>query len=246
MGSGHLKRSDILELLNDMGYGQLPPTTVLDCMRIFETSQDGKVNYSNMVEYILENGLSAAVDDLAHELYKLLVPNESSALTDKAIRQCYKQIDTQMKDSFTVDELTQFLDDHGLFANREVVVGLYASIDYEHLGVRLNNFATWVRTYPTAARDTKAYYGLLSLSDIQKKLYAYLLLVSASRGTSLEELSSSFLVYDWRTPASGVITKSQFARALQRAGFPITKDEEKLLQTEFSASDGGNRVSYIR
>jgi hypothetical protein len=251
MGTGYLKRADVLELFNSMGYDYIPSSTLLTSFLLFETKVEGLVNYNNMIEYIRENGISLACQNLGLQIYDTIAESVKDSLdrngnviiSDKVIRNWYKKIDTFLKGSFTIGQLDTFLTNLEIPFDKETITALYVSMDTELLGVRLNNFATWLKSIHEAERESKLQYQLLSIREIQTKARAYLDIISKSNNTTLEEISSSFMIYDWKSPATGTITKSQFYRAVIRSGFPFTKNDCKLLQTEFSES---SLVSYVR
>ena len=97
-----------------------------------------------------------------------------------------------------------------------------------------------------AAYITTGTAASLSLAELQIKAHAYLRLVAASpsvpssSGTAsltLEGVLQSYLVYDWKKPATGLITKKAFERATSRVGFPFTRSELRSLSNQFSRQE---------
>ena len=288
MGNGYLKRADIIELLEISGFGHFSKIQILDVLKLFETngSSDNMVNYGNMIEYILENGISNEVRELSIWLYTIITTtdptdnttntnsasnNTTSTLNDKVIRAWYKRIDTALKGVFNVEQFSTFL--HSLATtstgdlsvpnlSQDVIMALYIHMDTENLGVRLNNFATWLRSFPsiytttnsTTTNNSKGNNGLnlalfpsLSLAEIKTKIHTYMRYISESKEVTIDEVSSSFMIYDWTTPATGEIEPSAFIYAIHRAGFPLTLADCRALETEFVVYKGSRRlVSYIR
>jgi Ca2+-binding EF-hand superfamily protein len=276
----------MMEILDQLGYGQIPKSIILNMLHLFETRNAGEVQYSNLVEYCRENGVSAALSECGSKLYDMILTSQykniyndagellatntttnintnttgtvggggksgpqqqqQQLLSDKTIRHWFKLIDPQLSGVFNIHQLQDFLELYGLSYSRDVIAALFASMDYEFLGVRLNNFATWCRQYTSNAKETLPLYMNLSLAEIQRKVHNYIQLVNQSTECSYDELVQSFKLYDWQTVNQGLITKAQFYRSVQRAGFPLTASECRVLQTELSAANGADRVSYTR
>ena len=282
MGNGYLKRADIIELLEISGFGHFSKIQILDVLKLFETngSSDNMVNYGNMIEYILENGISNEVSELSIWLYTIITTtdptdnsintntssnNTTSTLNDKVIRAWYKRIDTPLKGVFNVEQFSTFLRSLATTStgdlivpnlSQDVIMALYIHMDTENLGVRLNNFATWLRSFPSiyTTNDSTsnnslnlALFPSLSLAQIKTKIHTYIRYISESKEVTIDELSSSFMIYDWTTPATGEIEPSAFIYAIHRAGFPLTLADCRILETEFVVYKGSRRlVSYIR
>ena len=294
MGNGYLKRADIIELLEITGFGYFSKIQILDVLKLFETngngsgSSDNMVNYGNMIEYILENGISNEVRELSIWLYTIITTtdptdnttntnsasnNITSTLNDKVIRAWYKRIDTALKGVFNIEQFSTFLHSLASTSNttstgdlgvpnlsQDVIMALYIHMDTENSGVRLNNFATWLRSFPSiyTTADSKgdskgnnslnlALFPSLSLAEIKTKIHTYMRYISESKEVTIDEVSSSFMIYDWCTPATGEIEPSAFIYAIHRAGFPLTLADCRVLETEFVVHKGSTRlVSYIR
>lgn len=97
-----------------------------------------------------------------------------------------------------------------------------------------------------AASTTTDTATSLSLAELQIKAHAYLRLVAATSsapsgsgsGTlTLEEVLQSYLIYDWKKPATGLISKKAFKRATSRVGFSFTRSEIRSLSNQFSRQE---------
>ena len=99
--------------------------------------------------------------------------------------------------------------------------------------------------YSAASTNTDAATSL-TLAELQIKAHAYLRLVAASpsvpssSGTNtltLEDVLQSYLVYDWKKPSSGLISRTAFERATSRVGFPFTRSEIRSLSNQFARQE---------
>ena len=248
--AGEVQYSNFIEYCKENGIS----AALLECssklydMMLVYQIQDSKSEY-NQNQQQQQLGFMATSSTAATTIagHTLRTSNPSGKLlNDKTIRHWFKQIDPKLTGSFNIHQLQDFLELHGLSYPREVVAALFAAMDYEFLGVRLNNFATWCRQYTTNAKETLPLYLNLSLAEIQRKVHNYIQLVNQSTECTYDDLVQSFKVYDWAAKNHGLITRSQFYRAVQRAGFPLTADECRVLQTELSAANGADLVSYTR
>ena len=57
-GKGYARRADMIRVLTNLGYGNISQSDMLDMFQLFETKEDGLVNYMNFAEYVRENALS--------------------------------------------------------------------------------------------------------------------------------------------------------------------------------------------
>lgn len=228
---------------------QISQSLMLSMLQLFETRVDGQVNYGNMVEYVRENGVSALSDILSLEIFHMAINDDTGGSTpgDKAIMDLFKAIDSDGTGRLTVHQLAEFVDRAGLQAPKESIMAVFSAMDIESdgLGVRLHSFKTWLLSIPSAASAHAALYSHLSTAEVQRKANAYMLAVATAPDANLDELSQSYLVYDWHRPAQGAIDKALFARATQRAGFPFTAAEVRMISAEFSQGNTG-KVSYKR
>ena len=73
-----------------------------------------------------------------------------------------------------------------------------------------------MKEVPSAATAHAALYSNLTTAELQRKANAYLLAVATtSPEATLQEISESYLVYDWQRPAKGVLDKALFVRATE-------------------------------
>lgn len=237
VGTGHIKRADMLRALSDMGHGNVSQTTMLSILELFETRIDGQVNYSNFVEYIRENELSASLDAVSKKFHALVSNSEDN-------RSWYKKIDRDGTGSFNVQQFSTFLENCDIKAPKRVVSALFSSMNREGYGVHVNDFISWVKSYPEEYKNVYSFYNNLTIAELQRKAHKYMIAVATAGSQKLEEMASGYLIYDWNKPAAGFINKSLFSQATKYAGFPFTSGELRMLAAEFGSRDSSGKVSY--
>lgn len=242
-GSGAIKRTEMLQAIASFGYGQISQTLMLSMLQLFETRTDGQVNYGNMLEYVREAGVGIIAEEAAARVYEMVAGGPQREVNDQGIRDCFKAIDTSGSGYFNIQQLSTFLDAHGVHAPKEAIVAMYAAMDQDtdSVGIRLHGFALWLRAVPAAGQAFEALYSNLTSTEIQRKAHTYLVAVAATPDASLDELTQSYAVYDFRQPPQGAIDKTLFMHATARAGFPFTHSELRALAAEFGV---GGKVSY--
>ena len=237
VGTGHIKRADMLRTLADMGHGNISQSTMLSILELFETRVDGQVNYSNFVEYIRENELSVALDAVSKALHTLVSNGEDG-------RSWFKKVDRDGNGSFNLQQFSTFLENFEIKAPKRIISALFASMNREGYGVHVNDFMSWIKSYPEEYKNVYSFYNNLTIAELQRKAHKYMLAVASIGSQKLEEIGSTYLMYDWNKPAAGVINKSLFSKATKYAGFPFTTGELRMLAAEFGSRDSSGKVSY--
>ena len=250
-GSGQIKRADMMRAMSSLGYDHVGGAAMLSMLELFETKQDGQVNYGNFVEMVRESPLSASLDQAAHKVFELVTNSQVSsaaAVDEVKAREWFAKIDTGMRGKFTSKQLSTFLDSYDIRAPKEVYPALLGQMDSQGRGeVHMSDFVAWLRNLPHAQRNAAAMYSTPAISEIQRKASSFLVAVakSASAGAaspSLDEISGSYAVYDWRKPQTGSVDAPLFVSATKRAGFPFTTGEMRTLCAEFIDTYG--RIKY--
>ena len=251
-GSGYIRRSDMLRILADLGYAQVPQPQLMAILALFETRTEGQVNYANFVEYVRENEVSTGLTSLTRRLHTMMTQHDASL--EQKTKKWFNDIDKEQTGSFTAHQLADFLDRHDItHVSSEVVLALFAAMEKKTGGkgkVQISDFGLWLRGVPDAISTEASMYGSLTLAELQCKTHAYMLAVanaSSSSGISLEAIHQSYLVYDWVKPATGLVSKIGFERATTRAGFVFTSAELRVLSNQFAVSkhDGHTGTSLV-
>jgi len=237
VGTGHIKRADMLRALGDMGHSNISQSTMLSILEFFETRVDGQVNYSNFVEYIRENELSVALDQISKQLHSLVSNGEDG-------RSWFKKVDRDGTGSFNLQQFSTFLENFDIKASKRIASALFASMNREGYGVHVNDFISWVKSYPEEYKNVYSYYNNLTIAELQRKAHKYMIAVATAGSQKLEEMASPYLMYDWNKPSAGAINKSLFSQATKYAGFPFTAGELRMLAAEFGIRDSSGKVSY--
>ena len=255
-GTGYIRRSDMLRVLAELGYAQVPQPQLMAILALFETRTEGQVNYANFVEYVRENEVSSGLTSLTRRLHAMMTKHDASL--EQKTKKWFNDIDQEQTGSFTAHQLADFLDRHDItHVSPEVVLALFAAMEKKTGGngkVQISDFGLWLRGVPEAISTEASMYGSLTLAELQCKTHAYMLAVanaSSSAGISLEAIHQSYLVYDWPKPATGLVSKIGFERATTRAGFVFTASELRVLSNQFAASNreghtGTSLVAYKR
>jgi len=257
-GNGHIKRADMMRALASLGFEHLGASPTLAMLELFETKEEGQVNYSNFVECVRELPASQEIDRVSSDIFQRVTTmslntfaSDPRAQVDEAkARIVFGDIDSQHRGKFSKSQLVQYLTEQEIRASAQVVAPLLAQMDNSGRGeVSLHDFVTWVKNLPHATRLAGTMYSTPSLAEIQKKANSYMLAVakSASAGVtspSLEEVASSFSVYDWTHPPVHAIGRGLFFHACKRAGFCFSTGELRTLASEFAMNDNSGRVRY--
>ncbi len=163
----------------------------------------------------------------------------NNARGDAAVREWFSKIDRVGQGKFTIQNFADFLATQNIACSKEAVVALYARMDADGLGVQYSKFTAWIvqhgETQQVGVAEA-AGYSSLTLWEVQRKSYRYLVAVAGSTANSLEQISESYSVYDWRR--LGSVSKAAFMKATARAGFPFTANELALLSAEFGDGKG--------
>ena len=244
-GQGYIRRVDMLRCLKELGHIAVSQSVMQTMLQLFETRQDGMVNYLNFFEYVRESELTQNLEHLSVQLFQLFTTN-AAADADRSTREWYNRIDRSGKGIFSMHDLAAFIEAHDLPCAKEAIVALYTELDPEGLGVGYGRFSSWLKEVAHNQQQPNselALYSTLSLAELQRKANTYVVAVAGSPN-NVEDLTDSFLVYDWRRSDAGAMAKPLFVRATRRAGFPFTMSELRTLTSEFSLSADGEVVSY--
>jgi hypothetical protein len=110
-------------------------------------------------------------------------------------------------------------------------------MDSNSNGIRFAQFKDWVNG---SIKSDLNFQGDLTSAELKTKVSRYVSILSKKGIASPEQLSQCFLVYDWRQPSRGMITRSEFFRSCRIAGFVFTESELRHLSSEFSAESMGS------
>eukprot|EP01038_Epipyxis_sp_PR26KG_P008719 gene8719-11781_t len=243
-GHGYLRRSEMMALISDLGYGQLSNTIMLSMLDLFETKSEGLVNYPNFVEFVRDNELSKSLDDLSLQVFNIMT---SDGIDNAAVRNLFNQIDKTKQGKFSIQNFGDFLVERNLQVSKEVVLAFYLELDSNNSGVLFSKFMAWLNDYakhgPPFVIEQSIYAGL-TMVELQIKAHRYMAGIASSATVSLDTIIQSYMIYDWRKSDLGAIAKPLFLRATKRAGFPFTNNEIRVLGSEFSLNNNGEIVSY--
>lgn len=242
LGSGFIKRADMLRVLADIGQGQIGNRLILSILELFETKVDGQVNYGNFVQYVRENFLNTSYDIASQKLFSLLTNND---INDEAtMREWFRKIDQNGNGKINAREFAQFLENFEIHVSKEVISSMYMSfIKDDANGILINDFITWCKRYPENISESN-YYTSVSIAELQRKANKFMVAI-ASNSVNLDIINMSYKVYDWsKASIQGVLSKSLFINATKRAGFPFTSNELRMLASEFTSQSDSNGVSY--
>jgi Ca2+-binding EF-hand superfamily protein len=242
-GTGFIKRSDMLHVLGELGYDHVPQGLMQSTLQLFETKEEGKVNYANFIEYAREGTASAILDSLSNDFHMLVAGESNVQPEERDLRDVFKRICTNNEGKFGVQELAMFLNKAGIRAPSDTVLKLFVSMDSSGDGVRLSDLVSWARSYPASLNAAASLYSHTTMAEIQRKAHTFMLSVAATPGFSLEELLNSYYLYDWRRPTLDYVDRDIFMNATYRVGFPFTTQELKQLANEFKR---GDNVQYKR
>lgn len=244
-GQGFIKRVEMMRCLKDLGLGFTSQSVMQTMLQLFETRQDGLVNYLNFFEYVRESELSQSLEVLSMHMYQLFTKHGEKG--EAAIREWFGKIDKNNAGKFSIQQLLSFLGEHDIEAPKEAVAALYGELDQDGRGVQFSVFSKWLQDFVQThnkATDELAMYSTLNLAEIQRKAYTFVLAIARSASGNVEDLMESYLVYDWRRTDSGALAKPLFIRATRRVGFPFTMNELRMLASEFSLSNNGEVITY--
>lgn len=235
-GARVLRRSDILRAFGDMGYKM---SSLSNAIVLFETQTVGRVNYENLIEYILENSMCSAYDKLLTEFKDTVL--EETGGNQELIRKWFTYICSHREDSFTFDEFQNFLGQRGYSSSKEISGCLFGAMDKDRKGsVSFKDFYSWAMRNAPKVSDLA--FASLSIQELRKKAELYTKALHDA-GISPDGMTESYNVYDWRTPPLKAIDSLQFINATRRLGFPFIGNEMRMLCSEFS-SGTKDRVDY--
>lgn len=243
VGTGYIRRPEMLRVLTDLGYGQIASTTLLNILELFETRVDGQVNYNNFVDFVRENKYGKALDNLSTNFF-LFITKGNNRVDDGTIKDAFKKICRE--GSFNFQQFVAFVESQEIISPlppREVMSALFQSMEKDGRGVFLNDLISWARIHADDLRNKAALHTSLSLAELQRKANKYMLAVASASPAKLDDITRSYLVYDWTKQPSGTLQDSLFANATKRAGFPFTSSEIRLLSAEFSSKES-RKVNY--
>ena len=235
-GSRTLRRSDIMRAFDAMGYKS---STLSNAIRLFEANVDGRVNYENLIEFIIENSACSDYDKLVTDLKESIL--EDSKQRSEGMEKWFRYMDKESRGFFNFQDLKIFLKQRGFVSTRETAGCLFDAMDTDRKGaVDFKEFCKWLLK---ERRDVSSLaFTSLSVQELKKKSELYfsaLLQINVSPDVMMQ----SYRVYDWRVPPSDSVSGIQFFNATRRLGFPFTNDELRMLCSEFSSGKNDN-VNY--
>jgi Ca2+-binding EF-hand superfamily protein len=234
-GSGFMRRADMLRALTTFGYGHVGKSDFLDMVALFETREEGLVNYLNFSEFVSENNISRAFKDVENSL--------KAMFTQGSLLDWFKQIDSRNEGVIGVERFRDFLIGQGFEMSKEMIMAIISDMDTENLGVHFAHFKGWA-TKVSRPHDV-AFHGDLSNTDLKSKAQKYVIWVNKRGPAAIDHILQCFLLYDWPKPPTGFVRKSEFYRACYRAGFVFTESELHKLSSQFS-NDAYNKSSKVR
>jgi Ca2+-binding EF-hand superfamily protein len=242
LGSGFIKRADMLRVLADIGQGQIGNTLILSILELFETKVDGQVHYGNFVQYVRENFLNTSYDIASQKLFSLLTNNDINDETN--MREWFRKVDRNGNGRVNSREFAHFLENFEIHVSKEVISSIYMSFVKDNSnGILINDFITWCKRYPETVSQSN-YYTSVSIAELQRKANKFMIAI-ASNSVNLDIINMSYKVYDWsKASIQGTLSKPLFINATKRAGFPFTANELRMLASEFSSRGDNNGVSY--
>jgi Ca2+-binding EF-hand superfamily protein len=241
-GTGFLSRQEILRVLSELGFGYFTQKQTLDMIALFETRVDGQVNYSNFVEFVRDNSLSRSVDGLCEKIKCLVM--EKGGVQESNLRRWFRRFDKEGNGVVSLSSFIDFLAEFDLQMYPKQVISVvynFINIDGQGKGISFHEFSTWMST-PIDLHLSM--YSTTTKAEIQRKCHSYLVSLASYQETSLEELTQSYLIYDWRAPPSGAVGKGEFIRASILAGFPLSHAELRSLTAEFLLPSDDLKVLY--
>lgn len=240
-GTGFLSRQEMLKVMADIGFGYLNHKQALEILQLFETRVEGQVNYSNFVECVRNNDNSRAFDDLSNKIRDLIA--EKGGLHDNNLRRWYKKMDREGVGAVTEESFAEFLAEFDLneITSRLVISAVYNNMNASGGAVPYQDFCAWISTPPN---EHHSLFSITTSAELQKKANYYLLSLALHKDSSLEELTQGYLLYDWRTPPKGTVSKSEFIRASVHVGFPFSHRELRTLSGDFASHSDTTQVSY--
>lgn len=241
-GTGFLPRQDVLKVLSDLGFGHFTQQQTLNMITLFETRVDGHVNYSNFVEFIRDNLMSRYFDELCEKLQHLVT--EKGGTQENNLRRWYRRFDKEGLGSVSLASYLEFLAEFDLqHYPKQVTHAVYNFINNEKSGsgISFQEFNMWF-THPIDHHLSK--YATTTKAEIQRKCNLYLIALASFQESSLEQLTQAYLLYDWRTPPTGMIGKGEFIRASINGGFPLSHAELRSLCGEFPSHLDEGKVLY--
>ena len=239
-GNGYLRRADVLRALADLGYNQISQASALSMIAYFETKVEGSVQYSNFVEFVLENELSLLYSHLQSKLREIVLGKEGT--DEQNLRRWFRKLDKDGKGNFGQQQLVDFLEEFDLSGPPEVINVMYASMDKGMTGVHLADFVEWLKSGSDSS--VAVLFQPLTIAELQRKARIYIEAIAFNGSMTFEDISQSYLVYDWRHPPTGFVSRAEFAVATRRVGFAFTASELRMLASEFAVDDGSGRVAW--
>jgi Ca2+-binding EF-hand superfamily protein len=247
-GTGFLKRQEMLRGLAEAGYGHFSQSQSQAVMALFETDVEGHVNFGNLVEYCMSSPMGQTYAELEHSLRSIV-----GAKGQDDLPRWFRKIDSAATGFIDARALAVFLDQFDVHPPKAAVSALCRAMALSSGGSRsgevgVQEFSAWARKSLQAGpgpgpgpadRLGALAFSHLSLAELQRKAAAYLLAMALHRDGSLNDVSQSFQVYDWKKPSGGVIGRPEFCKAALRAGFLFTPSELDILTAEFSSPHGG-------
>lgn len=250
MGSGAIKRSDMMRALSELGHDHLGSAAMLSMLELFETKMEGHVNYGNFVEFVRENNLSQQMDSASSHLFELVTERQLSSgaavnLDEFLVRNWFDKIDVEGRGKVNPAQLGMFLEKKGISASKEAAQSLVGQMCQQgRTEVNAQDFTAWVKGLPNAQSNANSMYSTPGLGEIRRKAHAYMFAVAKAGSPSLDELSQCFSIYDWGRPQTGALDKEIFYHSCARAGFVFTMGELRTLVSEFGKE--GSSVQYRR
>jgi Ca2+-binding EF-hand superfamily protein len=235
-GSGYIRRADMLRALSTFGYGHFGKSDFLDLMALFETREEGLVNYLNFSEYVSENTISRAYKEVDESLRMMF--------TEGNLLDWFKRIDSRNEGVIGVERFRDFLISEGFEMSKEMLMAMVSDMDTKTTGVHFAQFKEWATK--TRRSPDVAFHGDLSASELKSKAQKFITWASKKGPAALDHIFQCFVLYDWHKPPKGFVSKAEFYRASHRAGFVFTESELHKLSSQFGDTHGKQMKTRYR
>lgn len=251
MGDGQIKKTDMMSCLKELGVG-IAAGNMSEMLSLFQTKDEGFVNYGNFAEYIHENDLSLQMLAVGKAIYDIAIRTKGNpdapSISDVTVQPLFNKIDERHRGKFGKEELGRFLDGQDITSSDEVNAALVSQMSIKgRAEANLTTFTSWLKRVPSMT-DSDPAYVTPSLKEMHTKAQKYMTAVDRAStsfhgSVSRESLSAFYIKFDYAGDR-GLIDKELFAHATRSSGFPFTSSEIRSLSNEFASRESDGEVNY--
>jgi Ca2+-binding EF-hand superfamily protein len=251
MGDGQIKKTDLMSCLKELGVG-IAAGNMSEMLGLFQTKDEGFVNYGNFVEYIHENDLSLQMLAVGRAIYDIAIRTKGNpdapSITDVTVQPLFNKIDERHRGKFGKEELGRFLEGQELSTSDEVNAALVSQMSIKgRAEANLTTFTSWLKRVPMLT-DSDPAYVTPSLKEMRTKAQKYMTAVDRASASfhgsvSRESVSAFYIKFDYAGDR-GLIDRELFAHATRSSGFPFTSSEIRCLAAEFASRETQGEVNY--